>query len=131
MSLKDLMALHASTVFLNPEHFADTFTHIRADGTTETFAGVLEEDRAIPSLSGSGGDTVQRVGTLTCPLSIEVSCEPGRNASRFTRGTEEWIAVGVRDDKLTDVAMPDQLQDVIVVRNEVQSLKGGFGGTRQ
>lgn len=121
-SFADDLAADATGVFLNPQEFGETWTHVRADGTTEPFTGVFEEKEPPPTQSNSGGVVVHRAGELSCPVTLVVNCDAGRKASRFTRSGEslEWIAVGHRVEQ--------GLQIVRLAANVVTRVTGGFGG---
>lgn len=118
----ETLAADPAFTFLDPNGFGQQWVHIR-DGKAEAFIGVLDEHEPKPSDNGQHGETVQRAGLLTCPLSIEVNCEKGRAGSRFQRNGEEWFAVGLSAD--------DQLQEVLVVCHQLSTVKGGFAGNRQ
>ncbi len=114
------MASHVSGVFLNTEHFAETFAHTNptVDGDPDDITGVLDEDPSSPPLHGDAGDRTVRTGTLFIPDTVTVSVVEQRQ-SRFVRGDETWYA--------TSVSIAGDLQEV---RVKLGTLHTGRQGVR-
>ena len=119
------MASHVSGVFLNPEHFGETFTHTNpaAGGGATAIVGVLDEDPPSAPINGADGDRVVRSGALHIAASVVVSVAEG-NASKFVRDGETWYA--------KSRTVEGDIQVVRVVFATLTAIRrGAWNGTQQ
>lgn len=91
MSLADLIAGHASSVFLNTEHFAVAATQIT--GTTSTARTVWFEELD-PAVFTDRGTGTERRARLAVSDSVTVSVQ-----DRWTISNETWEVVSIKNPR--------------------------------
>ncbi len=94
--MADDLAADIDAVFLQPDHFAETFAHTNpaVEADPENVVGVLEEDPPAMPQNGREGDRTVITGILRIPSDVVVSVADQKQ-SRFTGGGVTWYAVSV------------------------------------